>query len=214
MPPHRKAVYRCTLYHMRSLLFIICIVTFTNCSNKEPVTFDTTTRRIFFNGDVYKNDRELVEFYKSSKYLSLDRPPKGYTLYPPLSALGQDGRQQQYTFRFRTHPYVSFSFREGELIISSRKSNDGEVFSFPTLKFIFDSKEQSELAYNKLLDTYSKLSTRKRFSSYKDTKNAEFTDDNSKEIKEVSFLQGKGDTLANGYVIVFGLGNDLDNDKE
>ena len=199
---------------MRSLLFIFFILTFFQCSNKEPVTFDTTTRRIFFNGDIYKNDIALLEFYKRSKHLSLEPPLKGYTLYPPLSALGQDGRQQHYTFRFRTHPYVSFSFREGELIISSRKSNDGEVFGFPTLKFVFDSKEQSELAYNNLLNIYSKLSTRKRFGSYKNTKNAEFTDDKSTGIKEVGFLQGKGDTLTNGYVIILGLGNDLDNDKE
>jgi hypothetical protein len=177
---------------------------------KETLTFDTRTKEIFFNGDIQRGGKNLIEFYKSSEFLSLDPPPEGYTTYPPLSALGLDGRTDHHTFRFRKHPYLSIPFREGELIITSRYRNNRKVYSEPALKFFFDTKEQLELGYNQLVDIYSKLSTRKRFSSYKETKNAEFTDDNSKSIKEVGFLQGNWDELANGYVLVFGLGNDID----
>ena|SRR5258706_8241217 len=199
---------------MRSLLTIICIVIFTQCSNKGLVTFDTITRQIFFNGDIQNSNKDLIEFYKKSKYLSLNPPPKGYTLYPPLSALGENGRSPTYTFRFKTHPHLSFHFKEGELIISSRIKNDDTIYNEPVMKFFFDTKEQLELGYKELVDVYTKLSTRKKFSSYKDTKNAEFTDDESKSIKEVGFLQGNWDNLANGYVLVFGLGNDIDIDKK
>ena len=95
-------------------------------------------------------------------------------------------------------------------MISKLNNNYKKVFSSPFLKFIFDSKEQSEIAFSELINTYSKLSTRKRFSNDENTKNAEFTDDNSKSIQEIGFEAGKGDVLANGYVIVIGLGNDID----
>lgn len=195
---------------MQSRLITIILVTLVQCSNKDTVTFDSTTRQIFFQADV-SNNNGLLEFYKNSKYLSLDPPPQGYTTYPPLSALGQGGRSEQYIFRFCTHPFFSFPFREGELTISKRKANSKELYSSPMLKFIFETQEQSEHAYKELVDIYTKLSTRKRFSNYKDMKNAEFTDDKSNSIKEIGFLQGKGDIIANGYVIVFGLGNDIDN---
>jgi hypothetical protein len=178
------------------------------------VNFDTTTRHIFFNGNIAKSDKSLINFYKNSKYLSLDPPPEGYTIYPPLSALGQAGPHEQFVFRFKTHPYISFKFKEGELIISLIKTKYSEKYSAPVLKFIFTTKQQSELAYQELVETFNELSTRKRFSSYKNTKNAEFTDDSSKSLKEIGFLQGEGDILTNGYVIVFGLGNDLDIDKK
>jgi hypothetical protein len=175
--------------------------------------FETQTKQIFFNADIEKSSKGLLDFYKTSKFLLLDPPPKGYTLYPPLSALGEGGRTDYHTFRFRKHPYLDIPFREGELIITSRDMNNTKVYSEPVLKFFFDTIQQMEFAYKQLTDIYSKLSTRKRFRNYKETINAEFTDDNSKSIKGVGFLQGGWDELAKGFVIVFGLGNDMDNYK-
>ena len=199
---------------MRTHITILIVLSLMQCSNKDASMFETQTKQIFFNADIQKSGKDLFEFYKTSDFLSLDPPPEGYTLYPPLSALGADGQRDYHTFRFRKHPYLYIPFREGELIITSRDNKNTKVYSEPVLKFFFDTKPQMELAYNQLIDIYAKLSTRKRFSSYKETKNAEFTDDNSKSIKEVGFLQGRWDELAKGYVIVFGLGNDMDIDKQ
>jgi hypothetical protein len=182
----------------------------TSSKTSTQLTFDTTTRQIFFNAKVDKSSKDLVEFYKSSEYLTLNPPQKTYTLYPPLSALGQDSLSEQYSFRFKTHPYLSFKFREGDLLISKTKSDGKERYSPPTLKFIFDTQEQSELAYKELVDIYSKLSTRKRFSNYKDRNTAEFTDDKSTAIRKIHFVQAKADIFVNGYLILFGLGNDTE----
>src|SRR4051812_19060294 len=126
---------------MRSLLTIVFIVTFMQCSRNEPLTFDTKTKEIFFNGDIQNSGKKLIEFYKVSEFLSLDPPSEGYTTYPPLSALGFDGRTVHHTFRFKKHPYLSIPFREGELIITSRDSNNTEVYNEPVLKFFFDTRE-------------------------------------------------------------------------
>ena len=209
---------QCELNTFVTMKRIFAILLLLSCNQKPgassktltQLTFDTRTRQIFFNAKVDQSSKDLLEFYKSSEYLSLDPPQKSYTVYPPLSALGQDSLSEQYAFRFKTHPYLSFRFREGDLLISKTKSNGKELYSPPTLKFIFDTQEQSELAYKELVDIYSKLSTRKRFSNYKDRNTAEFTDDKSSAIKNIGLLQGKGDALANGYIIVFRLGNDRD----
>jgi hypothetical protein len=177
------------------------------------MTFVAKTKEMFLNGDIQNSGKDLLKFYKDSKFLLLDPPPDGYTVYPPLSALGLNGRIEHHIFHFKQHPSLSIPFRDGELIITSSERNNTRVYSEPVLKFYFDTKQKMELAYNQLVDSYSKLSTRKRFSSYKETKNAEFTDDNSKTIKAIGFLQGSWDELAKGYVLVFGLGNDMDIDK-
>ncbi len=172
------------------------------------MTFESCTRQIFFNGDISKNDKNLIDFYKEAQHLSLDPPPKGWTIYPPLSALKQEGPDERFIFRFKKHPYVSFKFREGELIITKLKNDS---FSSPALKFIFDNREQADIAYNEFVGLYDNISTRKRFETSGSSRTAEFTDDKAKLISQVGFLEGKGDVLSHGYVIVFSLGNDLDN---
>jgi hypothetical protein len=204
----------CTLFMMRHLLTIITAVAFMQCSTNEPLTFETKTKGIFFGADLQKDGKELFAFYKESTFLSLAPPPEGYTMYPPLSALGQDRRTDYHTFRFDKHPNLNIPFEKGELIITSSNKDNTKVYSEPVLKFFFATKEDLELGYNQLVEDYNRLSTRKRFSSHKDAKNAEFTDDKAKVIKEVGFMQGRWDELAQGYVLVFGLGNDMDIDKQ
>lgn len=198
---------------MRSLLTILTVVVFMQCSMKEPVTFETKTKEIFFGAEVQKDGKELFEFYKKSTFLSLAPPTEGYTIYPPLGALVQGGKTDYHTFRFDKHLYLDIPLKKGELIINSTDKDNTKFYSGPVLKFFFANRNDMESAYNQLVEVYTKLSTRKRISAYKDTKNAEFTDDNAKAIKEIGFLQGHWDELAQGYVIVFGLGNDLDIDK-
>src|SRR5215211_4769251 len=136
---------------MRSFLTIIFIVTLIQCSKKEPFTFDRKTKEIFLDGDNQNHGKSFFEFYKTSEFLSLDPPPQGYTTYPPLSALGLNGRTDYHTFRFKKHPYLSIPFREGELIITSRDKNNTKVYSEPILKFFFDTKEQLEVGYSQLV---------------------------------------------------------------
>ena len=199
---------------MRSLLTILIILSLFHCSKNDASAFEIQTRRLFFDADLLKSGEAIFRFYRASDFLVLDPPPEGYTVYPPLSAIGSDGRIDNHVFRFTKHPYLNIPLRGGELIISSREKDNKRVYSEPALKFFFDTEQQMEYAYEQLSELYSKLSTRKRFSSSGDRKNAEFTDDNAKSIKEVGFLQGGWDDLENGYVIVFGLGNDLDIDKD
>ena len=80
---------------MHRLLTIIFIVALAQCSEKPPLTFGTQTKEIFFNGDVQHSGKNLIEFYLSSTFLSLDPRPEGYTTYPPLSALGEEGRIEE-----------------------------------------------------------------------------------------------------------------------
>lgn len=199
---------------MRHLLIILCIAIFMQCSHKSVTTFDATTRQIFFNADVEKVNEGLLKYCKGSKYLLLDTPRVNHTDYPPLSAATKEKSYLNSTFRFKTHPFVSFKFREGAFYITGIKSQGKELYNPPILKFIFDTKEEAELAYEELIGAYTPLSTKKRFQSSENSKTAEFTDDKSKTIREVGLLVGKGDILTNGYVLIFALGNDMDIDKK
>ena len=185
---------------------------FVQCTNKRTVTFETVTSQIFFGATLNNANKQLFDFYKTSKHLSYESP-QGWTIYPPLSALGQEGYSETHTFHFKTHPYLDFRFREGELIIENRKSVDGEEFSKPFIKFLFDTEEQSDFAYKMLVQEFTKLSTRRRIDNTPFTKNAEFTDDNSIQIKKVTIWQGKGYSFPSPYAITFWLENDMDSNN-
>jgi hypothetical protein len=176
------------------------------------VRFDSRTIQIFFDAPFNKDNIDVFEFYKGSKYLSFE-PPQGYTVYPPLSALGQTGHKETNIFRFKTHPHLSFKFIEGELIIENRKSEDQGVYNKPFIKLLFDTEEQSDSAYKKLVEEFTKLSTRKRIDSNQDPKSAEFTDDHSALNKEITIWQGKAYNLPNPYVITIWLENEMDSDS-
>ena len=191
------------------LLFFVLTFYCAGCSNKYS-SFEKTTREIFFNGNIQKSDKSLVEYYKNSKFLTLDPPLAGYTLYPPLSALGGNERRESITFRFKKHPYLSFFFREGELSIRTRESNKTKHYGEPYLRFFFDTKDQLDLAYNHLIKTYAGISTRNKIDTSENHINAQFTDDNSKVIREIYFTQWGWDELVKGYVLLFMTGNDLE----
>ncbi len=185
---------------------------FVQCTNKKTVTFQTATSQIFFDATLNNANKQLFDFYKASKYLSYE-PPQGWTIYPPLSALGQKGHTETHIFHFKTHPYLDFKFREGELIIENRKSEDGEEFSKPFIKFLFDNEPQSDTAYKVLAEEFTKLSSRKRIDNKQDIKNAEFTDDHSTVNKEITIWQGKAYNLPIPYVITIWLENEIDSNN-
>jgi hypothetical protein len=197
---------------MRSLLMAISIMMFVQCTDKKAMTFEIATSQIFFDATLSNANKQLFDFYKTSKDLSYE-PPQGWTIYPPLSALGQKGHSETHTFHFTTHPYLEFRFREGELIFVNRKSDDREEYGKPFIKFLFDTEEQSDTAYKMLVEEFTKLSSRKRMDSNPSTKSAEFTNDNSSLVIQVTISQGKGYNFPIPYVITFWLENDMDSNN-
>ena len=198
---------------MRSFLVVICILIFLQCSRQGQLSFLEITKQVNFNGPIEKSGLELVEQYGNIKDLSLVSHPEGFTTYPPLSGLADSEAIEDWVFRFESHPFVPFKFRTGKLTIPIRVMKGQPVLGPPSIKFMFDTKVQSELAYQYLVDVYEKVSTRKRFSRQADSQTAEFTDNNSKSIGEVTFLQGKGNIIDGPYILIFGIGNDLDIEK-
>ena len=57
--------------------------------------------------------------------------------------------------------------------------------------------------------TYTGISTRNKFDSSENHINAQFSDDNSKVIREIYFTQWGWDELTKRYVLLFMTGNDL-----
>ena len=164
---------------------------------------------MYLNAPVETASEELVNFFDKSKHLSRIIY-EGYTTYPPLAALGGPEIMPDVHFRFESHPFVPFRFRTGKMTVVVRKVKDKITYGPTDIKFMFDTKEESEGAYQYLVSLYQNVSTRKRFHRSADSQTAEFTDDNSKSIKEVMFTAGTGSVVDGPYVLIFGIGNDLD----
>jgi hypothetical protein len=119
-----------------------------------------------------------------------------------------------YKFNFRKHPFAPFKFNSGEIELVTNKTDTAESLTDIRLWFVFEKKSEAEKAYKYLVDTFSKLSTRKRETRYKDTRTAEFTNESLGNVRDIIFLVGKADgIIRSGYTLLFGFGNDLGNDK-
>ena len=194
----------------RCVAIIILFWIVFSCGQNQKMNFETYTRQLFFNANITKNDSSLLVYYKrldNLKEIKYD----GFTIYPPLSALGLEELPKTYTFQFKSHPKILFDFREGELILD--RTNKGPKY-FPVLKINFDTKEQAEKAFQTLLNDFKGVATKKRIREKEWGNIAEFTDDNSRSVKEIMIMYSKGDTLNKGYALLIMLTNELESSKE
>ena len=118
-----------------------------------------------------------------------------------------------HTFLFKKHPFFNAPFTQGKVefytknyLINSEKDNLEDL----KLWFEFDESIPAAITYQKLLDRFTPLSTKKKFSSVNETNIAEFTDAKSKVFYgHVRIVMAKDNFKAGAYKILVEIGNDL-----
>ena len=118
-----------------------------------------------------------------------------------------------HTFLFNKHPFFDALFTKGKVEFYTKNylaNSDKDNLEDLKLWFEFDESIPAAIAYQKLLDRFTPLSTQKKFSSDNETKIAEFTDAHSKEFYGHLRLTLARDNFKQGvYKILVEIGNDL-----
>jgi hypothetical protein len=120
-------------------------------------------------------------------------------IYPPITST--------HSLYFSKHPFLKEKFSVGRIEIQAQEIFKDRMGIFGiSLYLYFYEKEDAINLYNKLTDTLTKISTLKRFTNYKETKKAEFTDNRMKDKSPfgVQLILARDDVSENSsYYILF-----------
>ena len=89
--------------YFKVIAFILLLY---SCKMPAKETFRSEVNDLFFQVDVSGSYESSLKYYRTVDVLR-ETEPEGYTTYPPLSALGSDGRDSSFhSFQFDHHPYA------------------------------------------------------------------------------------------------------------
>ena len=156
------------------LLGFLVVVLYTT-SYSQALTVDTYSNQLLFNIFKEKPDTAIRSFLRlyTPSLLEKKQGP----------ALGGSKDASQYTaeihsFIFTKHPFFTGSFTTGKLDFFCQRFNEPKGMQVYNVKlwFEFDTQQEAEMAFSKLVETFIPISTNKRFSSSNGARKAEFSD--------------------------------------
>ncbi len=185
--------------------FLLCALF--NTMNGQSLTVDTYANQLFFN--IFKDQpdtsiRPFLRLYAPSLLEKKTTPPDG------SPSAGNKNAFEIHSFIFNKHPFLNASFTSGKLELYCQR-NEGKGTNVYDVKlwFEFDTQEEAEIAYNKLIETFIPISTNKRFSVTNGAQKAEFSDTKTKGLNKIQ-LRFTADNLdRHRFKILFETENDL-----
>lgn len=155
---------------------LLCVVLLP-CANSQSLTFDTYANQLLFNIFKDQPDTAIRLFLRSYVPSLLDKK------VTPADLGSSGGSKNQYSFEihsflFTTHPYFNSSFTNGKIEFFCRRSLDGKVIQVYDVKLWleFNELQEAELAYQKLVETFTPISNKLNYTSGMGFRRAEFSD--------------------------------------
>ena len=184
---------------MRPLKLIALIVLLSGCNSAPKPNFALKVAELFFGVDLSGYYESNLQYYRSLDFLT-ETEPEGWTIYPPLSALGQNDIDTSYrSFLFNDHPYDSPGFGKGRLNIE-KLGSEKNALSNLIIYYVFKSKRNAEEAYQTLIERFSKLNVTKKSEQTQEVKWTEFFD-KALRLPGLRISIDDGDEITNGYIV-------------
>ncbi len=157
--------------------FLVLVLLFTT-AKAQSVTLDTYTHQLFFNIFKEKPDTAISNFirlYAPGLYDKKNTAQSG--------SGGNNNTYEIHSFIFTKHPFFKPSFTIGKLELYCQRFAAPKGLQVYDVKLWleFDTQQEAEMAYSKLMETFMPLSTNKKFSSTNGYQLGEFTDSNGEK---------------------------------
>ena len=197
----------------RKYLVASLLVMITYGARSQAMNMDIQTHQLFFNVFREKPDTSILGFLKlyiPSLYEKKNTFP-GWIKYSSIDTL--QSYREIHSFVFSRHPFFTEKITQGKLEIACKRYENARLLQNITqvqLWFEFETQPEAEMAFSRLVEMFSPLATKKKFSSVSGAQKAEFT--NSKELKGFNRIQFRltADNVSRyRYKILFETGNDL-----
>ena len=186
-------------YQMKCIKVIVLVFLLYGCKMPTKPTFSSACKDLFFRAEVNGSYDSNLKYYRTLNFLN-EIEPVGYTIYPPLSALGAGGRDTSfYSFQFGSHPYAPSELNKGTLNIS-KGGYDKEVLSNLVIYYLFKSRQNANTAYHSIVEKFSGLASKRKNSQLDNMKYIEFYDTTS-SLPGLRVSLDNGDEDMNGYTL-------------
>lgn len=195
---------------VKRILVLLCFFVSIRTVNAQQVTFDNYTNQLLFNIFKPKPDTAIATFLR--RYT-----PSLYFKHQTDNTTREVTGKNEYTleihsFLFTQHPYFKASFTNGKLAFYCQRYPDpiGVKVYDVKLWFTFDTQQEADMAFSKLVETYIPISTKKKISSMSSYQQAEFSDESSQNIfSKIRFRYTSDNLDQHRYKILFETTNDL-----
>lgn len=179
----------------------------------QTISIDSYTNQLFFNILKDQPDSSILDFLKlyTPSLYEKKHKPFGWTTYTSIDTLRS--HQEIHSFIFTRHPYFNAKFTQGKLDIYCKRYDDPKLIQNIVnvqVWFEFETQQEAEIAFSRLVDMFILTATDKKFSSVMSAQKAEFT--NSKQTEGFNRIQFRliADNISRyRYKILFETGNNL-----
>jgi hypothetical protein len=186
-------------YQMNLFKLIVLAILFCSCKMTTKRTFNSEVKDLFFQADINSSYDSVLNYYRSLDFLK-ETEPEGFTTYPPVSALGTDGREGSiHSFQFDRHLYGTIQLERGRLNVD-RRGYDKQAISNFVIYYLFKSRQKAEIAYQSLIKKFSSLGTKSKSFKLQEIRYIDFFDSTSNMPGLRISLDG-GDELINGNTL-------------
>jgi hypothetical protein len=166
-----------------SLLSIVCILVIQSISQSQIPPLKEYTNRLLFNFYTDAPDSNLCKFIQKHITTNYCQPKSktdtvqgwsandttSISIYPPITSI--------HSLYFSKHLFLKEKFSVGKIEIQAQEMfKDRVTIEGISLYVYFHEKEDAINLYNKIVDTLTKMSTKKRFTKNSKIQKAEFSD--------------------------------------
>jgi hypothetical protein len=192
----------------RCLLAGILFFAVLNTAKSQSPTLDTYANQLLFNIFKEQPDTAIRGFLRRYIPSLLD---KRTLASKPSSDAQNEYTLEEHSFIFTSHPYFKSRFANGKLEFFCRRLEDGAIQVYDVkLWFEFDDSQQGEIAYSKLIETLSPVSTNTKQSSVNGYMKYQFSDKKATVgINKVQMRLTVDNLDQKRYRILFETTNDL-----
>jgi hypothetical protein len=196
----------------RRLLFSGVLLLFVLCRTNGQ-SMDTITRQLFFQVYSGRPDTSITGFIKIylPSLAEKKKNPGEWIRYENMDTL--HAHEELHTFIFHRHPYFKEKFAQGRLEIGCKRYESQQLLQNITsvrLWFEFDLQQEAEIAFTRLVEMLSMVSTDKKFGTGNGSQNAAFLNAKDKTgFHKVQLRLMADNTARHKYKILFESGNDM-----
>jgi hypothetical protein len=185
------------------LLFVL----FSRTNGQSP-TVESYTNQLLFNIFMDQPDTAIRPFLRlyAPSLLEKKTVPEGNT------SSGSQSSNEIHSFLFTKHPFFKSTFSTGKLELHCQHFTDARGLQVYDIKlwFEFDTQQDGEIAYSKLIETFMPISKARNLSSASGAMKAEFSENkDSKGLSKIQFRLTADNLDKRMFKILFELGNDL-----
>lgn len=157
------------------------------------MSFDSKAGDLFFNANIKTNYDNLVDHFKTTS--SLKEFEFGWTIYPPLSALGE-GKDNIEKKGFEFHNYLDISSKLKSGILVIRKfSPTEESLAVLEITLQFELLEDAQNFYKAAIDKFNTLPIEKEQSPLENIHSTLIHDSESESFLKIEFFEDQPNEL-------------------